>query len=232
VALFETTNGVTQFRGLPVTIHRICIAGRIFEIAALEDAAALLDDDVFVRECEKTDRLPYGFELWPSALMLAEHLCKSESGNERHAIELGCGVGLVSLVAAKMGWRVVVTDCDHVALQFAEYNAAANEVKVEAFRIFDWHHPCDNARYSLILAADVLYQRSDHEAVMDCIARILANDGSAIIADPSRGVADAFPLMAQKKGFNVEIAPASAKLNHHPLVTGRLFILRPTRNLP
>ncbi|MFH1109556.1 MAG: methyltransferase domain-containing protein [Planctomycetota bacterium] len=232
-ALFEWVNGAVRYRGLPVEQHRIRIADDTFEIAALKDAAALLDDAEVVRECEKTDRLPYGFELWPAALMLAEYLYRGEPGRGRRAIELGCGVGLVSIAAARRGWRVLTTDCDPVPLQFAEFNAAANTVPsrlrtrdVEAYQLLDWHNPPSGPRFARVLAADVLYQRCDHTPILNCIEALLEQDGMAIIADPNRGVADDFASQADASGFDVELIQAAASLDPRKPVAGRLFLLR------
>jgi len=225
-ALFEWVNGAVRYRGLPVQQHRIRIADDTFEIAALKDAAALLDDVEVVRECEKTDRLPYGFELWPAALMLAEHLYRGEPGRGRRAIELGCGGGLVSIAAARRGWRVLTTDCDPVPLQFAEFNAAANGVAAEAYQLLDWHNPPSEPRFARVLAADVLYQRCDHTPILNCIEALLEQDGLAIIADPNRGVADDFASRAEASGFDAEFIHAAASLDPRKPVAGRLFLLR------
>ena len=227
IAQLARGNGFTCYRGLPLNRRRIIIASDVFDITALKDAAALLDDSEFVQECEKTDRLPYGLELWPASLMLAEHLYRNESGQGRRAIELGCGVGLVSIAAVRRGWRILATDCDPIPLQFAEFNAAANAVEIEAFQLLDWHHPPTGARFSRVLAADVLYQRCDHDPVLHCIDQLLEHEGMAILADPNRGVADDFGLRAAADGFSVEVIPTAASLDDQTPVAGRLFVLRP-----
>jgi len=232
VALFELRNGLTCYRGLPLERRRITIASDTFDMIALKDAAALLDDAEFVRECERTDRLPYGFELWPAALMLAEHLYRSEPGERRRAIELGCGVGLVSIAAARTGWNILATDCDLVPLQFAEFNAAANAVEIQAFQLLDWHKPPTDSRFSRVLAADVLYQRCDHTPILKCIDLLLEPEGMAIIADPNRGVADDFGARAEANGFCAEVIPTAASFDQHTPIAGRLFVLRRGRNLP
>ncbi len=214
-----------RYRGIPLYLYRVTIATDTFDITALKDAAALLDDAEFVQECEKTDRLPYGLELWPASLMLAEHLYRNEPGQGRRAIELGCGVGLVSIAAARTGWRILATDCDPVPLQFAEFNAAANAVAIEAYQLLDWRHPPTESRFSLVLAADVLYQRCDHVPVLQCINQLLDREGVAIIADPNRGVADDFGLLVEARGFCVEVIPSTASLDDQAPVAGRLFVL-------
>ena len=226
LASFERRNGLTSYRGLPLQCHRITIAADAFDIIALKDAAALLDDAEFVRECEKTDRLPYGFELWPAALMLAQYLYRNDPGQGRRAVELGCGVGLVSIAAARRGWRILPTDSDPVPLGFAEFNAAANAVIIEAYQLLDWHHPPTDSRFSLVLAADVLYQRCDHLPILKCIGLLLDHEGMAVIADPNRGVADDFPLLAEDNDFCVEVIPTAASLNDQAPIAGRLFVLR------
>jgi len=230
IALFER-RGLTCYRGLPVERRRVAVASDTLDMIALKDAAALLDDAEFVRECEKTDRLPYGLELWPAALMLAEHLYLSEPGQGRRAIELGCGVGLVSIAAARTGWHILATDCDPVPLQFAEFNAAANVVQIQAFQLLDWHKPQTDARFSRVLAADVLYQRCDHHPILKCVDQLLECDGLAVIADPRRGVADDFGCLAEAHGFRVNVLPAAASLDDQTPVAGRLFVLQRGRNL-
>jgi len=232
IALFELRDGLTCYRGLPLDRRCITIATDTFDLTALKDAAALLDDAEFVRECEKTDRLPYGLELWPAALMLAEHLYRSEPGQGRRAIELGCGVGLVSIAAARTGWHILATDCDPVPLQFAEFNAAANAVEIDAFELLDWHNPPTESRFSRVLAADVLYQRCDHTPILNCIDQLLEHDGVAIIADPNRGVADDFVARAEANGFCAEIIPTAASFDDRTPIAGRLFVLRRGQNYP
>ena len=226
IALLEPINGLMCYRGLPLQRRRITIATDTFDMIALKDAAALLDDAEVVRECERTDRLPYGFELWPAALMLAEYLYRSEPGQERLAIELGCGVGLVSIAAARTGWRVVATDGDPVPLQFAEFNAAANAVEMESYQLLDWHMPPSESGFSRVFAADVLYQRCDHAPILKCIDQLLEHDGIAVIADPNRGVADDFASQAEANGFCVEVMQTAASLDDQTPVAGRLLIFR------
>ncbi len=219
-------NDFTSYRGLPIERRRITMATDTFDLIALKDAAALLDDAEVMRECEKTDRLPYGFELWPASLMLAEYLYRGEPGQGRRAIELGCGVGLVSIAAARKGWRIVATDCDPVPLQFAEFNAATNVAEVEAFQMLDWHDPPSGGRFAGVFAADVLYQRCDHAPILKCVDQLLEADGLAVIADPNRSVADEFASLAEASGFRVEVARTTASLDAKAPVAGRLFVLR------
>ena len=50
---------------------------------------------------------------------------------DKSFLELGCGSGLISILAAKKGARVTATDINPVAIDFLEKNARQNKVKME-----------------------------------------------------------------------------------------------------
>lgn len=224
--LFIRREGAAYYRGLPVLVEPIQIAGRSFRIARVEDAADLLDEADFAKRFLEQDVAPYGLELWPSAIMLAEYLLAQRDGAGYRAIELGCGLGLVSIACAAAGWRVTATDNEATSLRFAEYNTRLNGVEVAGFETLDWRHPPTDRRFERVLAADVLYQLVDHAPILNCIKTLLAPGGRALIADPHRGVADRFSEMANEAGFAVEVIQAAAALPGGKQVTGRIYSLR------
>jgi predicted nicotinamide N-methyase len=223
--LFTWLDGAAYYRELPVLVEAIQIAGRSFRIARVEDAAGLLDEADFAKRFLEDDVAPYGLELWPSAIMLAEYLLSQKEGAGCRAVELGCGLGLVSIACAAAGWRVTATDNEATSLRFAEYNAQLNSVEVDGFETLDWRHPPTDQQFERVLAADVLYQLVDHAPILQCIKTLLAPGGRALIADPHRGVADRFPEMASAAGFDVNVIPAAAALPGGKQVSGRIFSL-------
>lgn len=60
--------------------------------------------------------------------LLAEH---AEAGAGTTVLELGCGAGVASLVAARSGARVVATDVNPAAVALLRRNAKANGLAVE-----------------------------------------------------------------------------------------------------
>lgn len=223
---FEWVDGQPRFRGLPVVLHRAAVTGRIIEIAALKDAAALLDDPEYGQRFIDQDFAPYGMELWPSAIMLAEHVIATDSPPHGTAIELGCGMGLASIALALAGWDITATDHDEMSLRFARHNAERNGATVRAFERLDWRDPPSGTLFDRVWAADVLYQRVDHAILLGCIDRLLARDGMVIIADPNRGVADRFPESAEQMGFRVKSIPTEATIPGDKPAAGRIFELR------
>ena len=76
------------------------------ELSLLRPASpeALLDEEAFAHD----EFLPYWAELWPAASALAAALPAELRG--LRIVELGCGLGVPSLVAARRGADVVATD--------------------------------------------------------------------------------------------------------------------------
>lgn len=225
--LFEWREGKAYFRGLLVEHLPVLLGDREFQIARLRDAAALLDEADFARWFLEEDRAPYGLELWPGAAMLAEMILQGEDGVGRAALELGAGLGLVSIVAAVKGWHISASDNEPMSLRFARYNAELNGVCIPAFELVDWHQPPVVRRYDRVFGADILYQLVDHEPILVCLRTLLAPDGAALLADPNRGVADRFAALAQSHGFQVQVVPSTALRQHPvPAVRGRIFVLK------
>jgi len=161
-------------------------------------ADELIDEEDFDRD----ERLPYWAELWPSALALSRHLSKRDLTGTR-AIELGCGVGLPTIVALARGATVLATDHYQAALDFTVYNARASLDLQPDTALLDWREPDIEGlgRFDLVLAADVLYERKNAAAIAGLVSQLLSPGGEAIFADPRRDEAPVFLGAMEKHGF-------------------------------
>lgn len=157
----------------------------------------LIDEEDFNRD----ERLPYWADLWPSSRVLGEHLA-SQTGSGRTLLELGCGAGLVSTCAAFAGFAVTATDYYEDALRFTRVNAWANAGVSVATRLVDWRDlPDDLGRYDIVAASDILYERTYGPLVARAIARSLAPEGEALVADPGRVALGPFLEAAHAAGL-------------------------------
>jgi predicted nicotinamide N-methyase len=79
-------------------------------------------------------------------------------------LELGCGLGLPSLVAAARGARVTAVDWAEDAIVLLRRNAERNGLALVA-EVHDWRQPLAGT-FDLAIAADVVYERRNVEPVL------------------------------------------------------------------
>lgn len=219
-----------RYRGLDVILHRVEAGGESIELFGLRDAADLLDEADFGARFLEEDVAPYGMELWPAATMLARYVAArshsiADSGPKKRMLEIGAGLGLISILAARLGWDVTASDHEPASLAFARRNAAHNGVSLQVTHL-DWHKPPTGLRFPVIVASDVLYELRDHAGLISCLKTCLSPDGEAWIADPNRGVADRFETLAVSHGFGVKVESSRAINRGGEPVAGRIFVLR------
>jgi predicted nicotinamide N-methyase len=136
-------------------------------------------------EFDSDERLPYWADLWPSARGLTRHLLDAPPP-ERIAVELGAGVALPSLALRRMGVAVRATDWYEDALRFARANAERSGLAPLETGHLDWLRHHGEERYPLVIAADVLYEVRNAEALAELLPRLVAPGGRALVADPGR----------------------------------------------
>ena len=182
----------------------IDVRGTVFRFWQPPDVDALIDVEAF----ERDERIPYWANVWESAIVLAEEIA-GEQGTGRTLLELGCGLALPAIVAARRGFRATASDYEEDALEGVRFNAAMNAAQSLEVRLVDWRDPpADLGRFDLVVAADVLYERHHAVALSAMIARTLAPDGLALVADPGRARAAAFEPAARAAGLMVDRRPA------------------------
>lgn len=158
----------------------VVVGGRDLVLRRPRDAEELISESAFADD----EFLPYWAELWPAALALAEAL-PDVAG--LRVVELGCGLGVPSLVAAARGAEVTAVDWAEDAIQLLRDNAARNGLTVRSLRR-DWREPWD-ARFDLALAADVLYERRNVEPVLERLRELAP---VALVGLAGRPYEDAF----------------------------------------
>jgi predicted nicotinamide N-methyase len=178
------------------------LPGGELRILQPEEAAELPDDG----PVEWAPIAPYWAVLWRSGVALARELEGEELGGrssararralaDRRVVELGCGLAVPSIAAARAGASVLATDVSREALALAKRNARANGVRIET-TTFDWEAPGNLAPFDLVLAADVLYERSAVAPLLSLLPRLAPE---ALLADPGRAAAGAFLEQASRR---------------------------------
>jgi predicted nicotinamide N-methyase len=178
----------------------VAVAGRRLVLHRPPDPEALLDERGFEHE----EFLPYWAELWPSGLALAERVAALPLRGRR-ILELGCGLGLPSLVAAGGGADVLATDWAPDAVALLRENAARNSISLRAETV-PWEKPeplLAESPWELVLAADVLYERRNADRLLELLPSL---GPEVLVADPSRPHTERF-LGAASAEWSIETAP-------------------------
>src|SRR5919197_2092275 len=191
---------------------------RVAELERHVDRTALLAAD-------EAPEPPYWAHLWSGALVLAEAVPRGAAS----ALELGCGLGLPGLVAARRGARVTFVDQIPAALAFVRASAAANGLESVDLVVGDVTAPLLTARFDLVLAAELLYDRAAFRPLARALARYIAPGGRALLTDAGRIDTSAFYAELDSSGLRwrtsehplreegLPVTVHLVEITHHPL---------------
>jgi predicted nicotinamide N-methyase len=140
--------------------------------------------------------------LWPSGQVLAG-LMATYAIDGKRVLELGCGLGLASLVVHRRGGDVTASDCHPLAALFLAENLELNGLPVMKYSAAHWGRANPLlGRFDVIIGSDVLYDREQPEALSQFIARHAEPDVEVLIVDPGRGNQTSFSRKMVLLGFS------------------------------
>jgi 2-polyprenyl-3-methyl-5-hydroxy-6-metoxy-1,4-benzoquinol methylase len=171
------------------------------------------------------DLCPYFGVLWPAARALAK----------RSVLELGCGLALPALVAAKLGARVTATDLHPDVPAFLARNLELNGLAADAieYREHDWRAAALERTFDLVLGSDILYEAGHPGPVARALAQHVAPGGRVLLADPARAYLQACLDELARLGFRAHdevVAVADPSLDRAgDLRTREVFLIELVR---
>lgn len=195
------------------------VGGMSFRLTTLSDVEKGIDcvfdwlamDGRSDAEIEKL--APYFGVVWPSSLALCGFLLQkkwSQFIRGKSLLELGCGLALPSMVAARLGAHVLATDFHPDVPRFLEQNIIQNE-------------PCDlrfadgavipskSEGFDFVIASDVLYESPMVENFAAMITSKAHPQSIAVVSDPGRPYIQAFVRNMDNLGWNYELQPWSVQ---------------------
>jgi len=180
------------------------LGGHEYRIRALSDRQQYADPDGLARKAGISSSLWCLFgQVWPAGRVLAQAMSSFDVAGKR-VLELGCGLGLASLVLKRREANITASDHHPLAKPFLEHNAALNGIKMPAYQDFPWDmlQP-ELGRFDLIIASDVLYER-DHAALLSALLfRHARPEAELVITDPGRGNSGRFTTALLAQGYSV-----------------------------
>ncbi|MEG0922891.1 MAG: SAM-dependent methyltransferase [Comamonas sp.] len=194
------------------------------QIRSLLDRQQFFDPDGAALRLGISDAIwPLFGLLWPSGSELANHMAQQPVIQGQRILELGCGLGLASLVCHRMGADITASDCHPLAGDFLKENLRLNDLSPMKYRSGHW-----GALESIAAAAEAA-------AVFDAAAQIAAlTDGVlsglvAPIADlPVHGLFDLIigsDLLYERDQF----ARLPNYICEHASASAQIWIIDPDR---
>ncbi len=142
-------------------------------------------------------------QLWPAGRLLAQAMSTVDIEGKR-ILEVGCGIGLASLVLQHRGARIVASDIHPLAEPFLAYNSALNALASVHYRQMIWDMPLESlGHFDMIIASDVLYERAHAALLAGVVERHAYPDAEVVVSDPGRGNSGPFSRLLAAQGFTV-----------------------------
>jgi predicted nicotinamide N-methyase len=161
----------------------------------------------FINTHDVFHEFPLWAKIWRASWVLADYLAAMPVAAKRKFLELGAGVGLVSIVAASFGHRITMSEYNYDALQFARANALINDCPKLPVVELDWNRPQLPGRFDYIVASEVTYKKEDCRPLVNLLKACLKPKGEVILAGEMRKssmdfykeLANLFNIKVQKK---------------------------------
>ncbi|MDX2246490.1 MAG: 50S ribosomal protein L11 methyltransferase [Bacteroidia bacterium] len=179
------------------------LQGEKFDLATVTNIDQLYDD-LIAKGPEHEDfideRIPYWADLWHSGIGLADYLLDSGICKGKTVLEIGCGLGLPGIAAARSGGQVLMTDYLPEALEVTRLIWKMNIPIEPRLEVLDWRYPDPAMASDILLASDVVYEARNIEPLLEAFDVLLKPGGTIILSDPGRPLSRKFvESLAEKK---------------------------------
>ncbi|MBU2965497.1 methyltransferase domain-containing protein [Amphritea sp. 2_MG-2023] len=143
--------------------------------------------------------------VWPSGKVLAHHLYHSDFKDKR-ILEVGCGIGLTSILLNHLHADITATDYHPRAESFMQCNTDLNNDPRVPFVRTGWADPeTDLGKFDLIIGSDLLYEDEHVKQLAGFICQHSKPEGEVVLVDPGRGRHARFSKAMEEAGFTLSI---------------------------
>lgn len=154
--------------------------------------------------------------LWDSGRALARLMADYDTGVLR-ILEVGCGLGLATLLLSQRDADITATDVHPEAGTFLEANTLLNRGRPIPFVRTDWAADNDDlGTFDLVIGSDILYESYQIKTLAKFIGRHARPSSVVLLLDPQRGAAGRFGKHMQDEGFTFARRAAAAGDPAHP----------------
>lgn len=141
--------------------------------------------------------------VWPSGEVLARFMLNYDIA-ERKILEVGCGVGLASLLLNERMADITATDNHPCAEAYLQHNVDLNNGRKIPFLLQDWDDDTLEAlsEYDLIIGSDLLYESNHANSLSAFIEQHALPNCEVVIVDGGRGHGGKFSKCMADLGYS------------------------------
>lgn len=162
-------------------------------------------------------------QLWPASHVLAQAV-KQIGIQGRRILEVGCGLGLPSLVLQYRGADITASDHHPLTQTFLDYNATLNQLPMIPYLDLPWGTGGVGVEgFDLIVGSDVLYEPNHAELLVGLISRVAKPTSKVLITCPGRGHRNKFSRSMEALGFTLTETRLAFTAGEKPPFKGRLL---------
>lgn len=161
--------------------------------AFIPDSLAL--QEAFTRQLQinPSTPVPYWAQVWPSAYALCQFIATQPHWlQNKNVLELAAGLGLPSLLAARLATKVTCSDYVPEAIQLMQESIQENRLENINARVIDWNHLPHDLSIDVLLLSDINYEPQAFETLFKVIISFLAKGTTIILSTPQRLMAKPF----------------------------------------
>ena len=148
--------------------------------------------DRFVDPEDPLQNFPLWAKIWQASVVLAQYLIRMPVEPEKRMLEIGSGLGLVGIAAARAGHAVTMTDFNTDALNFAQANARMNHCSHLQISRLDWVRPNLLDAYDYIVGSEVIYKDLDIQHLLKLFDKYLKPGGKVLLVEEMRKTLNEF----------------------------------------
>ena len=170
---------------------------------------------------------PIAGMVWPSEEVLALLMVNYPTGNRR-VLEVGCGIGLASLVLNERLADISATDIHPSSGDNLQHNTQLNNARHIPFYRTAWQdNPAERmGTFDLIIGSDLLYESQHAKQLTLFLQQTAKPKCEVILVDASRGHSPKFRLRMQELGFDCIQLDDILPVTNPEKYKGRIFRFR------
>jgi predicted nicotinamide N-methyase len=205
---YEMISTIEKIGSFPIHLWSIRDMDR-----AVEEICAKYLPETPEEESLILDLCPYFATIWPSARALGLFMSeRKKQFSKKRGIEVGCGLGLPSILGALLGAQMQASDFHPDVAYWLEKNAERNRVRIP-YTPWDWTRPEMSAAgpgapvepggYDFVLASDVLYESRHPKDLVAALRRLIRPEGKIYLSDPGRAYLERALQEFESLGFSI-----------------------------